>query len=377
MRSIELRQQRAKLVEDARALLAGDINDEATARFDAMMAEVDKMGGQIERAEKADALARSLAETHQAKVDDGLASSRDHAADIVARDKRIITGLLRNGVSALNDADRAVYMQRFNNALSTGTNTAGGYTIAPDFMRELLIALKAEGGMRAASRTVATDTGASLPWPTMDDRSQVASIVSENSQITEDTELTFGQTSLSAWTYKSGFLLVSLQLLQDSAFDFDSVIRDALVHRFVRGTNAHYTNGTGSGQPQGVTVGATVGVTGASGQTTSIIFDNLISLEHAVDPVYRRNASFMMHDTTLKAIKTLKDSYGRYLWLPGTTTDQPDTILGYKYVINQDMPQMAANAKSVAFGDFSNYIIATCSTCSSSSCASVSQTTCR
>jgi len=76
-----------------------------------------------------------------------------------------------------------------------------------------------------------------------------------------------------------------------------------------------------------------------------------------VDPAYRRMAEWMFHDSTLKAIKKLKDSEGRPLWAPGIAVREPNTILGYPYVVNNDMPVMAADAKSILFGDFSNYFI--------------------
>jgi len=66
---------------------------------------------------------------------------------------------------------------------------------------------------------------------------------------------------------------------------------------------------------------------------------------------------FMWHDSTLRALKKLKDLSGFPLWLPGVSVKEPDTFLSYRYTINQDMPVMAANAKSIAFGDLSQYMI--------------------
>src|SRR4029453_6666120 len=82
-------------------------------------------------------------------------------------------------------------------------------------------------------------------------------------------------------------------------------------------TNTHFTVGTGTGQPQGVVTGATLGKTGIVGQTTAIIYDDLVDLEHAVDPLYRPGSSYMMADSSLKVIKKLKDTAGRPIWQPG------------------------------------------------------------
>jgi HK97 family phage major capsid protein len=102
---------------------------------------------------------------------------------------------------------------------------------------------------------------------------------------------------------------------------------------------------------------ATVGPTGAA--AAKIAYDELIDLEHSVDPAYREAGAcrFMFHDSTLKELKKLKDDQKRPLWLPGLAVREPDTILGYAYTVNQHMPVLAANAKAVLFGDFSKYII--------------------
>ena len=65
----------------------------------------------------------------------------------------------------------------------------------------------------------------------------------------------------------------------------------------------------------------------------------------------------MFHDTTLRTLKNILDKFGRPIWLPGLAVNSPDTILGYRYTINQSMPQIAPNATTVLFGDLSKFII--------------------
>jgi HK97 family phage major capsid protein len=360
MRTKDLRAERATIIAEARTYLDKDVvTAEDHASFDAAMAKADTLKATIDRLEAADANDRELnAQREHARIITPTVGSVDEQATAALNEKRIMKAFLIGGISNLTAEDRQVVAQRatqYQNAANTGTNTAGGFTIAPLFQRELLIAMKAQGGVRAVASEIQTETGAALPWPTMDDRSQVATIIAENTQINPDTDLVFGQTSLGGFTYKSGVMLVSLQMLQDSAFDFDGLIRDAMVGRYVRGQNAHFTTGSGTGQPQGVVTAAVLGKTGAVGQTTSILWQDLVDLEHSVDPVYRAGAKFMFHDKTLQVLKKLVDSQNRPLFLPGITVGAPDTIDGYPYVINQDMPVMAANAKSVLFGNFSTY----------------------
>ena len=364
MTAKELRVARAKLITDARVLLdASDATAESLARANTMLDESDAMLGRIGNIERADALEAGLAEQRQNVTDRG-GPSVDRQVSDLDREKRIMTALLRGDHKGLNDADRQEFvnrLQRVSNAAGTGTSPGGGYTIAPAFQKDLLQRMVAFGGMRQAAQTIETDTGVNLPWPTLDDTANMGSILAENSQVGNDNDLVFGQVSMGAWTYKSGLLLVSLQILQDSAFDFDKLVRNAMATRLARIQNLHFTTGTGVGQPQGVVTGAAQGVVGANGSTTSVTFDNCIDLIHSVDPAYRSGAKFMAHDTTLQALRKLKDNTGRYLWQPYDTgiagAPPGDSIWGYPLVINQQMPVMAASAKSIVFGDFSNYMI--------------------
>jgi HK97 family phage major capsid protein len=353
----KLRGERGKLILDARAILnKDDCTPEQMAEADRMMAEADSLMTRIGSIERNDQLAAELAES-QSEIAAERGVTTGQLDQEKETERRRFLAYVTGNFSKLNDEDRRVMALRIQAAGSVGSPGGGGYTVAPDFMRDLLIAQKAFGGMRAAAREIGTTTGVDLPWPTMDDTANVATIVAENTAGVAGTDLGFGSKTLKGWTYRSGYLPISIELLQDSAFDFDSLIRDALAGRFARGQNAHFTTGNGTTQPEGVIVGATNGRTGTTGQTTSIITDDLIELEHSVDPAYRQGSSFMMHDTSFKVIKKLKDSQNRPLFLPGFTVGAADTILGYPVRINQDVAVMAANAKSVAFGNFSNYII--------------------
>jgi HK97 family phage major capsid protein len=173
--------------------------------------------------------------------------------------------------------------------------------------------------------------------------------------------MTFGTTQIGAYKFSSKIVAIPFELLQDQGpgVDIEAFTRRALAQRIARITNRLFTTGTGTAQPQGVVTGATVGRAGAAGQTASITYDDLVDLEHSVDPAYRSmpGVSFMFHDTTLRQLKKQKDGDGRPLWVPGISVKEPDTLLGYRYRINQHMPQMAASAKSVLFGDFSQYLI--------------------
>lgn len=238
------------------------------------------------------------------------------------------------------------------------TAAAGGYTIAQELASSIEAAMLAFGGMRQANTTVIrTGTGGQLDFPTNDDTSNTGAILAENAAASEQ-DLTFGTLQLDAYKYTSKLVRVSLELLQDSAFDFASFLGEALGTRIGRITNTHFTTGTGTSQPNGVVTAGTLGKTGATGQTTTVTYNDLVDLLHSVDPSYRsRGAQWMFSDATFAAIKKLVDGNSLPLWQPSLSQGAPNTILGHGYVINQDVADMAANAKSILFGDFSKYLI--------------------
>jgi HK97 family phage major capsid protein len=357
--AMELRRKRANLWHEAQEILHKYNNEarwagEDEQKFDRLMEEIDQLDKRIEREERLHSLKREEA------AEEPIRPSVEQRNQVSQEEYReAFNTYLRFGATGLNPEQRSLLAENFveARALSAVTGASGGYTVPEDFYNRLIDNMKWFGGMRQSRTTVIrTSGGNTLPIPTADDTGNVGAIVSENTQVTEQ-DTTFGQKSLGAYMYTSKIIRVPYQLLQDSAFDIESWLRQKLSERIGRITNQHFTVGTGTNQPQGVVTGASQGKVGANGQTASVTFEDLVDLIHSVDPSYRRGAEFMFHDTTLKALKKMKDADGRPLWLPSVSQGEPDTFLGYRYVINNDMPEMAADAKSILFGDFSNYFI--------------------
>jgi HK97 family phage major capsid protein len=151
---------------------------------------------------------------------------------------------------------------------------------------------------------------------------------------------------------------VSAELLQDSALNVEQIIRDAMAVRFGRKVNSDLTIGDGVGDPNGIVTAAPLGV--AAGAAAAITFDDLIELQHSIDPAYRSDPScrWMFHDATLKRLRKLKDVEGNYIWQPADVrSGAPAVILDHPYTINQAMAQVAATAKSVLFGAFNRYVV--------------------
>jgi HK97 family phage major capsid protein len=241
-------------------------------------------------------------------------------------------------------------------AQATSPTSAGGFLIAAEAPRAIEEAMLEFGGMRQVSNVIRTDTGAQIPIPTNDDTAQKGVILAENTAVAEQ-DLVFGQLTLDAYKYSSKMIRVSVELMQDSAINLAEFIGRKLAERLARIHNQHFTTGTGTGQPMGVVTASTLGKTGATGQTTTVIYDDLVDLVHAVDPAYRANGRFMFNDASMAKIRKIKDANNLPLFTPGFAYRAPDTILGYPITVNQDMAVMGTSAKSILFGDFNKYWI--------------------
>lgn len=245
-------------------------------------------------------------------------------------------------------------MTTIENAAGVGTGSAGGFLVPPEFRQTLIEQVTFVAAMRQFAEVITTDTGANLPWPTVDDTSQEGAILGENTQISEQ-DITFGQNSLDAYMYTSKLVRVSLQLLNDNAFNLNTWLAGALGRRIGRVQNRHYTVGTGTAQPDGIITSATVGVTGSgsfAGAGGAVTYNNLIDLIDSIDPSYiNGNSRFMMNQTVRKSIRKLVDGQQRPLWEPSLQVGAPDTLLGYPVSLNNYMAVPAQNAKTILFGD--------------------------
>ena len=178
-----------------------------------------------------------------------------------------------------------------------------------------------------------------------------------------------GTKAIGAYTYTSKLVRVSLQLLQDSAFDIDTWLPRKLGERIGRAVADDLINGTGTGEPFGLLPQATAfaGGTGSlalwntrNATNDASLYNLIIDLEHAVDPAYRTNCRFMFNDNALSTLRKVKDSQNRPLWLPVPTPGMPATINGQPYSIDQAMPAgtMVNLSRPVMFGDFNaGYVV--------------------
>jgi HK97 family phage major capsid protein len=249
-------------------------------------------------------------------------------------------------------------------AQSAVTGNVGGYVVPQGFYAEVITALKYYSGMMEVGPTIIdTSMGNDLPVPTSNDSSNTGAILAESSPETS-LEIPFGQVIMKAYKYSSRLILVPIELLQDAGVDIEAYVVKMLAIRLGRILNTHFTSGSGTSQPRGVLADAVTGKTGAGGQVTTIIYDDIVDLKYSVNRSYRGNGRWMMNDSTLQYILKIKDQNLRPLILDYLTTLQegePERLLGQPLIVNNDMPALgttgspAVGNQSLLYGDFSNY----------------------
>lgn len=240
-------------------------------------------------------------------------------------------------------------------ALAFGAHAGNvGVTGPEGFISVLEQNMLTHGPMLQVATIMYTDSGRNMQAPFVDDTSNEGDIVAESASVSAEADPTFGELVWGAFKMRSRKVIYSSEAAEDSVFDLPNVIAGLLGERLGRGMNRFMTTGTGSGQHQGVTVGSTVGRTAAS--ATTFVADDLIDLEHSVDPAYRTNGSYMMHDTVLAFVRKLKYAgTGEYIF----RFDQGSngTINGRQVQINNHMATAFTTAQRlVVFGDFSKYV---------------------
>lgn len=372
MQSIQdLRERRAAKATEARKLLDDHVGDKWTASVsnsvDTLYAEIDDIDAQMKRVQK------------QMEIEVENQVERIGKNDIdPASPKAIFNKWVRLGEEAITaDEWRTV-----RNTMSTTTGSEGGYTVPSEISSQLYDAMKAFGAMRYVSEVIRTQDGRPLSFPTSDGTAETGEWIAQNITATA-ADPTFGTASLNVFKASSKIVAIPYELLQDSTIDMEAFITNRLAQRLGRIGNTGFTVGTGTTQPDGIVPKATSGKVGTTGQTLTIIYDDIIDLIHAVDPAYRgQKSSFMTSDSLLKVLRKLKDTAGRPLWTPsydagirfgannisaGTAghggyiaQDVPtvfDYLCGYPVFVNNDMAVPAANAKTLLFGDTTYYKI--------------------
>lgn len=367
----DLREKMANIATEARAKLA-ELNDstpedraaEVEREFDAMMADHDKLSSRADRLEKADAALRAAEAVDVSKrpvAEDRSAPAVDQGSDISYR-KAFFSMIANGGVDGLDGEVRNVLRQSEVRAQTAGTAAAGGYTVPTELANFIDKAMIATGPMYDASlfTVLNTTSGNTFNIPTVDDTAVAAEAHTEAGTVTDDggKDVTFGQKTLGAFAFDTEWVRWSYELANDSILNVESLLGELLGERLGRIANSKLTTGSGSSDVEGIVTNSALGKTAAA--VAAITADEIIDLIHSVDPAYRASPStaIMMNDSTLAAVRKLKDGNGNYLWQMGNyQAGVPQNLLGYNVVVNQAMDSLATAKKVMLFGDMSKFYV--------------------
>ena len=354
MKNIELRGQRAELIKGATAIVDAaqkegrSLNSEEQSKFDAMEADARSIKTQIDTLERTAEMKKELA-----------ANAEVREAAPKATRKGAFEKYLRNGMGSLSANERSIMSElRGTSTQIAGTDSLGGFLVPQDFSNELDMATLFTGEVERLAKKLNTAGGALLDYPTINDTATDAGLTSEAAAVTVQ-DMTFANAQLSAYNYASQ-VRVSMQLLQDNAFDLNAFLAEAMGERIARATNAAFTTGTGSSQPQGIITGATLGNTAAS--ATAIVADDILDLIHSIDPSYRNKPTFglMANDSVISVIRSLGigSSNDFPIFIPSMTAGEPDKLFGFNLYYNNDMESsIATGNKTLLAADFSKFVV--------------------
>ena len=339
---LELREKRAKAWDAAKSFLDtkrgndGLISAEDTATYEKMEADVVSLGREIDRLERQQSLDMELNKPINQPI------------------RNIPNGSLEIKSGRASDEYKTSFWKAMRNknafdvqnALQIGTDSEGGFLVPDEFERTLVQALEENNIFRTLANVINTASG-DRKIPIVASKG-TASYVDEEGLI-PDSDDSFGQVSIGAYKLAT-MIKVSEELLNDSVFNLEQYIAKEFARRIGTKEEEAFILGDGTGKPTGVfaaTGGAQLGVTTAG--ATAITFDEIIDLFYSLKAPYRKNATFLMNDATVKAIRKLKDSSGQYLWAPSPTAGTPDTILNRPVATSSYVPTIEAAAKTIVF----------------------------
>lgn len=349
---LELREKRAKAWDAAKAFLDsrrdsnGLVSAEDNATYERMEADVINLGKEIERLERQAAIDNEL----------GKATSKpitDKPGDTTAKAK---TGTATDEYKAAfwrNVRSKSIPHEVFN-ALQVGVDSEGGYLAPDEYQRTLVEALQEQNIFRKLAHVITTGSG-ERKIPIVASKG-TAAWIDEEAQYPESDD-SFGMVSIGAYKLAT-MIKVSEELLGDSVFDVPAYIAKEFARRIGAAEEEAFFTGDGNGKPTGIlaATGAEVGVTAAG--TNVITMDEVMDLFYSLRAPYRRNAVFIMNDSSVKALRKLKTQNGDYIWQPSVQVGEPDKLLGRPIYTSSYMPALEAGSKGILFGDLGYYWVA-------------------
>ena len=338
--------KRAKVWETAKNFVDthekdGILSAEDNATYEKMEAEINDLTTAIDREQRAEA--------REAELSKAMSSPLTGRPGQKTEEK---TGRASNAYKE----DFGNYLRvkmPVHNVLSEGVAADGGYLVPTEFEKQIVMGLDEANVVRQIAKVITTSAPTKIPIATSHSEAKWTAV---NGEIIAN-EPGFGQKTIDAYKL-TDLVKVSIELLQDSMFNLEAYIAAEFARAFGIKEEEAFCVGTGSGQPTGIFTASGGEVGHTSVKSGEIGPDDLFSLVYSLKAPYRRNAKFLMKDSTVAAIRKLKDANGVYMWQPSLQAGEPDKLLGYDLFTSPYVPEIGSETLPVGFGDFSNYWIA-------------------
>lgn len=348
---LDLRQKRSELWDKTKAFLDnasrsedGTLSAEDLSTYEKMEADIDSLGREISAMERREQLeAKMNAPVNNPIVENPGVAGMDNAKTGRASDeyKKAFWQNVR-----MRSVPHSIM-----NALSVGTDGEGGYLVPDEYEHTLVQALEDENFFRPIANTITTSGDRKIPMVT---GHGTASWTEEKTKIKESDEQ-FGQETLGA--YKAATTVkVSEELLYDDAFNLEAYLSQEFARRIGSLEEEAFLVGDGSGKPTGVFTSAKTGVTSTS--AVAITYDEIFDLFYSLKSAYRKNGIWICNDTTIKALRKVKDANGQYIWQPSVSAATPDMLLNRPIKTSSYAPEIETGKTPIIFGDFNYYWIA-------------------
>ena len=340
---LEMRENRKKAWEAAKAFVEtkrdkdGLLSEEDAKTYAEMEKKVQAYAAEIERMEQMEAMEAEMNRPVNTPIvtkpvsDKQMPEKKGRAADAY---KAAMLDALRSG------------FKRVSNVLQEGVDTDGGYLVPEEYDNRLIDVLGEENIMRKLGTRITTPG---------EHKINIAATKPAASWIEEGGALSFGDATFEQILMDAHKLHVAIkvteELLYDNAFGLENYIITQFGKALANAEEDAFLNGDGVGKPLGL-FAASGGGQIAETLTAAVKADDIINLVYALKRPYRKNASFIMNDKNIAAIRKLKDNNGAYIWQPSAQAGEPDRLFGYPVHTSAYAPEDA-----IAFGDYKYYNI--------------------
>ena len=346
----ELMNKRAKAWEAAKAFLDSHRNTdgllslEVGETYDRMEKEISDYTKEIDRLNRQAAIEEQMgkptASPLTGKPGAGVKDEPEKKGRASHAYAKAMIAAMRTGFHQVSDV------------LEEGNDANGGYLVPEEWDSRLIDRLEEENIFRGLATTITTSG---------EHKINIAATKPAAAWIEEGQELTFGDATFDQVILDAHKLHVAIkvteELLYDNAFNLENYIIDTFGKAIGNAEEDAFLNGDGKGKPTGIFAETGGGQTGVTISGTKITADDVISLIYALKRPYRKNALFILNDSTLAVLRKLKDSNGAYIWQPSYTAGEPDRLCGYSVLTSAYAPALEAGKPAIAFGDFSYYNI--------------------